>query len=605
MNTRKNYVVIAIALLSLIALVGSAQAAANLTVTKNHPGYVFSDLTNVMTAYVGNSGTDSTGSTFSVSITVTSDATGNSLYTYKATGVGPLAAGVSEEVNLGNWKPTKVENITINVTADCDDGVLESDETDNSRLEYRNTTGEGCGEAAKYTNTMLEKKCFGYQGQHPLTEAYVGGSDVIYTVGDYKYKNVTVNFEIGAPGGNINRVDGNIADIPDGATIEQATLYMYYCWRRLDTYGYPDFGMHFTNSTGTYNVAEAANYTDWKGFGTSYMRERAYGTVVYDVTDYVTDNGTYTANATQDIWPRESSSNYGYASGMALMVVYDDGSGCKRYRIAHGHDRLATLYQYSATSKSSYHVLPEDATTSATLTDANPSDDVAYAKLFTATVDAVDYNTGAPGKESLKCNDCNWIEGAWSNDDMGDYNYPIGFSRDDVTDCLSGASSDETVQFQERDSSYKNGYGVVFAVLIVEKISIDIRPGSCPNPLELKSKGILPVAVLGTEEFDVTTIDPESIQLNRSCEGCVGVAPIRWSYEDVATPFTGELCDCHDLNGDGYIDLTLKFENQELVETLKLIDEAGNTIPLTLTGNLKEEDGGTPIEGKDCILVLE
>ena len=136
-------------------------------------------------------------------------------------------------------------------------------------------------------------------------------------------------------------------------------------------------------------------------------------------------------------------------------------------------------------------------------------------------------------------------------------------------------------------------------------VYVDIKPGSCPNPLNKKSKGVLPVAVLGTEDFNVTNIDPETIQLNRSCAGCEGVAPIRWSYEDVATPFTGELCDCHDLDGDGILDLTLKFSTQDLVEKLNLCPLDGQTIPLTITGNLKEENGGTPIEGEDCIWVLK
>lgn len=131
-------------------------------------------------------------------------------------------------------------------------------------------------------------------------------------------------------------------------------------------------------------------------------------------------------------------------------------------------------------------------------------------------------------------------------------------------------------------------------------VYVDIKPGSCPNPLNLKSKGVLPVAVLGAEEFDVTTIDPVTIRL--SPEGIEeGVSPIRWSYKDVATPFEGVLCDCHDLNGDGYLDLTLKFKTQELVETLYLDEFAEQTIPLILTGNLKEGEGGTPIRGVDCI----
>ena len=54
----------------------------------------------------------------------------------------------------------------------------------------------------------------------------------------------------------------------------------------------------------------------------------------------------------------------------------------------------------------------------------------------------------------------------------------------------------------------------------------------------------------------------------------------------------------------GCLDLTLKFDTPELVEKLKLDEVAGETIPLTLTGNLLEELNDTPIRGEDCIRVL-
>jgi hypothetical protein len=60
-------------------------------------------------------------------------------------------------------------------------------------------------------------------------------------------------------------------------------------------------------------------------------------------------------------------------------------------------------------------------------------------------------------------------------------------------------------------------------------VIVDIKPGSCPNPLNVKSSGVLPVAILGTRDYDITTIDPTSIRL-------AGVEPLRSSYEDVATP---------------------------------------------------------------------
>lgn len=134
-------------------------------------------------------------------------------------------------------------------------------------------------------------------------------------------------------------------------------------------------------------------------------------------------------------------------------------------------------------------------------------------------------------------------------------------------------------------------------------VYVDIKPGSCPNPLNPKSRGVLPVAILGTDAFDVETVDPTTIRLIR--EGVAGeVAPLRWSYEDVATPFMGDLCDCHDLDGDGYLDLTLKFDTQETVDELELGSVLGQMIQLTLTGNLTEDYGGMPIRGADCIWVL-
>ena len=152
----------------------------------------------------------------------------------------------------------------------------------------------------------------------------------------------------------------------------------------------------------------------------------------------------------------------------------------------------------------------------------------------------------------------------------------------------------------------------VWALLTLEKatviqvipVDVDIKPGSCPNPLELKKKGVLPAAILGTEDFDVTTIDPESIFI--TIEGTdANVAPLRWSYEDVGTPYMGEEeCGCHELGGDGYLDLTLKFDTQGVIAALALENDMG-TIPLIIKGNLIDEnDVGTPIQGQDCIKIL-
>lgn len=164
-----------------------------------------------------------------------------------------------------------------------------------------------------------------------------------------------------------------------------------------------------------------------------------------------------------------------------------------------------------------------------------------------------------------------------------------------------------------------HGFGVglknistAWAMLTLERVVpevrihvyVDIKPGSCPNPINTKSNGVLPVAILGTDDFDVTTIDPASVRLTREGYNC-SVAPLRWAYEDVATPFLGELCCCHDLNGDGIMDLTLKFKTQEVKMLITLPDDKGETFPLTIIGNLLEEFDGTAFYGQDCVWVLK
>jgi hypothetical protein len=127
------------------------------------------------------------------------------------------------------------------------------------------------------------------------------------------------------------------------------------------------------------------------------------------------------------------------------------------------------------------------------------------------------------------------------------------------------------------------------------ELPIDIKPGSCPNPLNVKDKGVLPVAILGTEDFDVFTFDPASARLE-------GVAPIRSSYEDVSTPVTDteDECACTTAGSDGYIDLTLKFNAQEVVDALGHVYD-GDLLSLTLT--VKDNDG-VLWGGTDCVIII-
>jgi hypothetical protein len=133
-------------------------------------------------------------------------------------------------------------------------------------------------------------------------------------------------------------------------------------------------------------------------------------------------------------------------------------------------------------------------------------------------------------------------------------------------------------------------------------VAIDIKPQSCPNPLNTKERGVLPVAVLGTDDFDVTMIDPASLRLE-------GVAPLRWSIEDVGTPFEPFLgkehvYDCSTLGPDGHMDLTVKFSAQEIVAALGEVDD-GDVLVLHLSGNLMVDYGGTAVVGEDVVWILD
>lgn len=132
---------------------------------------------------------------------------------------------------------------------------------------------------------------------------------------------------------------------------------------------------------------------------------------------------------------------------------------------------------------------------------------------------------------------------------------------------------------------------------------VDIKPSSCPNPLNVKAKGVLPVAILGTGEFDATQVDPASVTLE-------GVSPLRWDWEDVATPFgppfvgKDDVYDCTEEGPDGYMDLTLKFDKQEVVAALGDVSD-GDVLVLELAGNLLPEFHGGPFVGEDVVVIVK
>ena len=139
-------------------------------------------------------------------------------------------------------------------------------------------------------------------------------------------------------------------------------------------------------------------------------------------------------------------------------------------------------------------------------------------------------------------------------------------------------------------------------------LDLDIKPGSCPNSYNRNSHGVLPIGLLGTADFDVTTVLLDSLRLSRvDCVG-VGVAPNegppgpRTRINDVGTPFDGAECDCHELEGDGIDDLSMKFKTDLVVPALALDGlDPGALVELVVTGELSD---GCQFIASDCVRLV-
>jgi hypothetical protein len=121
----------------------------------------------------------------------------------------------------------------------------------------------------------------------------------------------------------------------------------------------------------------------------------------------------------------------------------------------------------------------------------------------------------------------------------------------------------------------------------------EIKPWSCDNPLNVKSRGVLPTVIAGSESLDITTLDAASIRL-------AGVAPVRSSIRDILSADVEAPCDAP--LPDGIDDLVIKFDVQELVNAIGGHElEDGSEVILPLTANITNED---TIVSEDFIWII-
>ena len=157
-------------------------------------------------------------------------------------------------------------------------------------------------------------------------------------------------------------------------------------------------------------------------------------------------------------------------------------------------------------------------------------------------------------------------------------NLPIEWGTYTLDLFIDGTLVGDTLQFGfSATSTAYRGSGVFYDNLSFVKVfmvTIDVKPDSQINNINPRSKGVIAVSVLTSEDFDALQVDPDTVLF-----GPAGAAKAH------------SQAHVEDVDNDGDMDLQLHFKTQETGI------QCGDT-EATLTGNTW---GGTPIMGTDSV----
>lgn len=134
----------------------------------------------------------------------------------------------------------------------------------------------------------------------------------------------------------------------------------------------------------------------------------------------------------------------------------------------------------------------------------------------------------------------------WSEDDE---NWNEAFCQDmgALLDGLEQTVVISGLSYRNTGGAYADyDYIDVIAAETALNVDVDIKPGNDSNTINPNSKGVIPVAILSSEDFDATDIDPLSVTFGLN--------------EAMETHGKGHI---EDMNEDGFDDLLLHFRTQE------------------------------------------
>lgn len=123
--------------------------------------------------------------------------------------------------------------------------------------------------------------------------------------------------------------------------------------------------------------------------------------------------------------------------------------------------------------------------------------------------------------------------------------HTLGVRLDSTTIGLQNGAQDDGLTVVHNDGSYPHENLAILFVPPVDMM-IDIRPGGDNNPINLASKGVIPVAILTTETFDALAVDASTI-----------------AFGPLGAPIAHVRAHVEDVDHDGDLDLLVHFRVRE------------------------------------------
>jgi probable HAF family extracellular repeat protein len=163
---------------------------------------------------------------------------------------------------------------------------------------------------------------------------------------------------------------------------------------------------------------------------------------------------------------------------------------------------------------------------------------------------------------------CIWEDGVII--DLNDLVDPEGGWKIQYAQCINDIGQIVGVGYNDSSS----GAVLLTPISEADRVKIDIKPGDPANSINLRSRGVVPVAVISTSEFDALAIDYASVVF-------AGAKPAKWGKVDV--------------NSDGRVDMLFHFRTQELKLSVKCAEAK-------LTGKTTD---GKLIDGIDSVKILK